>query len=118
MQTTVTPTSDFISLETIVRMDKAANTAPVRAVKFNLHNVTNGAYKARVHYSLDNHVDRKPCVCVYAKDYGGDLFKIIPQGYINNTDTDYFEKGRVMLREGHPLYAAARAAAIRATKKN
>ena len=119
MHIETSPTSNFAALELIVRMDKAANVAPVRPVKFNVYNVTNGAYKARVSYSLDNHVDRKPCVCIFAKDYTSDLFKIIPQGYINNTDsmTDYFERGRVLLREGHPLYAAARAAAVRANAR-
>jgi len=83
-------------------------------VKFNKFNVTNGKDSARVSYSLDNHVDRKPCVTIYAKDYGSKLSAIIADGYVNNTDSgsDYFEQGRVHLREGHPLYAAARARAV------
>lgn len=82
-------------------------------IKFNKFNVTNGAIKARVHYSLDNRIDQRKCVTIYAKDYdSGDLLAlIIPAAYVNNTDSqqDYFEKGRVVLFADHPLYAAARA---------
>ena len=82
-------------------------------VKFHLHYVTNGTTKARVHYSLDNHVSGKPCVILYAKDYDGRLGKVIPENYRNDTDlmTDYFDQGRVRLFEGHPLYNDARVAA-------
>ena len=36
-------------------------------IKFNMHNVTDTETKAkaRVYYSLDNHVSRKPCVTLY-----------------------------------------------------
>lgn len=83
------------------------------AVKFNRYHVTNGTTKARVHYSLDNQWDGRPCVTIYAKDYDGALGRIIGDAYTNATDiqTDYFDKGHVDLREGHPLYAAARARA-------
>lgn len=95
-------------------------------IKFNKHNVSNGAIKARVRYSLDNHVNGKPCVWINAKDYdaGDSLALIIPNGYSNNTDSrqDVFEKGKVILFENHPLYASARekimtfiSATIRAT---
>jgi hypothetical protein len=80
-------------------------------IKFNAHNVTNGTDKARVHYSLDNRTDGRKCVTIYAKDYGHALGRVIKDGeYKNDTDsqTDYFDKGRVVLFEGHALYAAAR----------
>lgn len=84
------------------------------AVKFQKFYVTNGAEKARVHYSLDNRVDRRKCVTLYAKDYGHALGRVLAGAdYQNDTDlmTDYFDKGRVVLFENHPLYAAARARA-------
>lgn len=82
-------------------------------VKFNKFNVTNGEIKARVHYSLDNRVDGRKCVTIYAKDYDRALGQIFADEYVNNTDTqtDYFEKGRVVLFENNPHYAAARARA-------
>lgn len=82
-------------------------------VKFNKHHVTNGIKKARIFYSLDNHVSRQPCVTLYAKDYSDDLQLIIKDGYVNNTDiiTDYIEPGLVRMFADHPLYAAARAKA-------
>ena len=83
-------------------------------IKFNKHNVTNtetGA-KARVHYSVDNRIDGRKAVTIYHKDYSralGDVFAG-SDGYKNDTDlmSDYFDKGRVVLFEDHPLYAAAR----------
>jgi hypothetical protein len=81
-------------------------------IKFNRFNVSNGTDKARVHYSLDNRVDGRACVTIYAKDYDRALGRIFVEGndYRNETDTmtDYFEKGRVVLFEAHPLYAVAR----------
>jgi len=83
-------------------------------VKFNRHHVTNGVVKARIYYSLDNRVDGRKAVTLYAKDYGNKLADIFtgPE-YRNDTDmsSDYFEKGRVVLFEDHPLYLAARARA-------
>lgn len=81
-------------------------------VKFNRHNVSNGTTKARATYSLDNRTDGRACVTIYAKGYSDDLGAILPD-VENNTDTmtDYFEKDRVRLFEGHPLYAQARARA-------
>jgi hypothetical protein len=93
-------------------MQNQSTTAP--AVKFQKYYVTNGTEKARVHYSLDNRTDCRKCVTIYDKDYGHALGRIIPGDvYQNDTDitTDYFDKGRVVLFEGHPLYAAARARA-------
>ena len=84
-------------------------------IKFNKFNVTNGTDKARVHYSLDNRTDRRECVTIYAKDYDRSLGRVFADSddYQNNTDTqtDYFDKGRVVLFADHPLYAAARARA-------
>ena len=85
-------------------------------VKFNKFNVTNGTAKARVHYSVDNRTDGRKCVTIYAKDYTDGLgaFPELRDAYKNDTDmmTDYFDKGRVVLFEDHPLYAAARARAV------
>ena len=79
-------------------------------IKFNKHHITNGAVKSRVHYSLDNRVDGRKCVTIYAKDYDGSLGRILSDDYVNNSDsmTDYFEKGRVVLFADHPLYSMAR----------
>jgi len=83
------------------------------AVKFNRYHVTNGTTKARVSYSLDNRADRRACVTLYAKDYTGALGVVLSECYKDETDynTDYFDKGKAVLFEGHPLYAAARARA-------
>ena len=85
-------------------------------VKFNKFNVSRGLVKARVFYSVDNRTDFKKCVTLYAKDYGHALREIFGNAYQNNTDieTDYFDQGRAVLFDSHPLYAAARA---RAEKK-
>lgn len=82
-------------------------------VKFNRYHVTNGTTKARVSYSLDNRCDGRKCVTLYAKDYTNALGTVLAGSYVNDTDsqTDYFDKGRAVLFEGHPLYAAARARA-------
>ncbi|OGA56747.1 MAG: hypothetical protein A2710_03885 [Burkholderiales bacterium RIFCSPHIGHO2_01_FULL_64_960] len=91
------------------------------AIKFNLHHVTNGTIKARCHYSLDNRVDGRKCVTIYAKDYCRALGEVLADVYINDTDsqTDYFDQGRAVLFEDHPLYAAARgrAEAINAARE-
>lgn len=91
-------------------------------IKFNKHNVTDTAtkIKCRVWYSLDNHVRGKPCVTVYAKDYGRELGKIL-NGVKNDSDsmTDYFETDRVRFFEGDEHYAAARLGAERfATRRS
>lgn len=82
------------------------------SIKFQKHYITNGATKARVHYSAFRMTTTgQQCVTLYAKDYsdGRKLAEILSEGYENNTDTmsDYFEKGRVRILEGQPLYAAA-----------
>lgn len=81
-------------------------------VRFLKHSVTNGTTKARVHYSAFRMTTTgQDCVTLYAKSFddGRKLAQIFDAGYENNTDsmTDYFEKGRVRILAGHPLYAAA-----------
>lgn len=82
-------------------------------VTFNRYNVRSGDLKAKVFYSLDNRTDKRKCVTLYADDYTGTLGKIFSGQYENDTDlmTDYFDKGKAVLFEDHPLYAAARARA-------
>ena len=84
-------------------------------IKFNKFNVTSGMLKARVHYSLDSHIKFAKCVTVYHRDYVGDFKKIFGEDVIDDSEimSDYFEKGRVHLTPGHPLYASARARAER-----
>ncbi len=80
------------------------------AVKFNKFHVAKGKTKARVWYSIDNRIDGRRCVTLYAKDYGHALGEILADEYQNDTDTqtDYFDTGRAVLFEEHPLYLAAR----------
>ena len=82
-------------------------------VKFNKFNVALGAIKARVFYSVDNRIDNRKCVTLYAKDFGHTLRKILGGAYENKTDrqSDYFDQGKAVLFESHPLYTAARARA-------
>ncbi len=81
-------------------------------IKFNKYNVTNTETKkkARIHYSVDNRTDGRKCVTLYAKDYINDLGEIFSEEFVDNTDymTDYFEKGKVVLFEDHPMYSKAR----------
>lgn len=81
-------------------------------IKFNKYNVTNGTLKARVHYALDNRIDGRKVVTIYAKDWqsGHALSEMLTEVYENNTDllSDYYEKGTVRLFENNPLYATAR----------
>ena len=81
-----------------------------QGIKFNKFNVALGAIKARVFYSLDNRIDNRKCVTLYAKDFGHTLRKILGDAYENKTDlqSDYFDQGKAVLFESHPLYAAAR----------
>jgi hypothetical protein len=81
-------------------------------IKFNKHNVTNGAYKARASYHLDNRTDGRKCVTIYAKDYGAALAHVLGD-VENNTDSqaDYFETSTARIFENNPLYLAARARA-------
>lgn len=79
-------------------------------IRFMKHYVTDGTIKVRVSYS--NYVSAhtgQPIVALYAKEYGSELYKLLPGLYENHTDlqTDYFEKGTARIPEGHQLYAAA-----------
>lgn len=82
-------------------------------IKFNKHNVTNGTTKARCHYSHSMHYgmpgEQREAIVIYAKDYNSGLGRMFDDEYKNETDsmTDYFEKGRVVLRPEHPLFSAA-----------
>lgn len=80
-------------------------------IKFNKYHVTDGTLTARVHYCLDNRTDGRKCITLYAKDYTGTLGWLFSEDYKNGTDiqTDYFDKGKAVLFESNPLYAAARA---------
>ena len=85
-------------------------------MKFRKYYVSNGKskhklVKARVSYNLDNRIDGKKCVTLYAKDYGNTLGYLFQDAYKNDTDiqSDYYDKGRVNLFEDHPLYKEARA---------
>ena len=84
-------------------------------IKFNKFNVTDTETKAkaRVHYSVDNRIDGRECVTIYAKDYMNDLGEIFNGEVIDNSDsmTDYFEKGKVVIFPDHPEYINARARA-------
>lgn len=80
-------------------------------IKLNKFNVTNGTEKARVWYHASERQGAK-AVVIYAKDYGHALGRVFSEAgadYRNDTDTmtDYFDKGQVVLKEGHPLYAKA-----------
>lgn len=87
-------------------------------IRFNMHNITKEDIKVKVRYCLDCHVNSKPCVAIYAKEYGNNLDEIFEEA-INNTDymTDLFEKSRVYLFEDHPEYKAARAIAEKVEAK-
>ncbi len=88
--------------------------ANVKFMKHYIQNADNGK-KCRVRYSLDNRVDGRKCVTIYAKGYLDEMAGIL-DSFENNTDTmtDYFEKDRAVIFEGDAHYAAARA---RAEKK-
>lgn len=94
-------------------------TKTTQAIKFNLYAVTNGTHKCRVWYSVNGRIDGRACVTVYAKDYDGNLSPIFGELVKNDSDsqTDYFEKDRVVLFSDHPLYLAALAAANRLAVK-
>lgn len=79
-------------------------------MRFGKHFVAKNGIKARVSYNLDNRVDGRKCVTIYAKDYDRSLGRIFQELYKNDTDTqsDYFDKGRVTLFEDHPMYKAVR----------
>ncbi len=81
------------------------------SIKFNKYNVTNTdtKIKARIFYSIGRRYDERACVTLYAKDYDRSLGKIFKDEYVNDTDSqsDYFDEGRVTLFTDHPLYEQA-----------
>ena len=90
-------------------------------VKFNLLNVKNtetGA-SAKVFYSVNNRRDGRDCVTIYEKSYKGELRKVFPDLYQNNSDgmADYFEKDKVVLFSDNPHYPAALEAVARLEEK-
>ena len=88
-------------------------------VRFNKHHVTDGTSKARVFYSLDNRVDGRKVVTIYAKDFGSSLSRMFPEAYENKKDSqsDYFDQGTVRLFEDSPYYTEARNRVERGFKK-
>jgi sialic acid synthase SpsE len=92
-----------------VKIEKAQRKA--KMIKFNKYNVTDtvSKKKARVYYSINNRADGRKCVTLYTKDYTNCLGDIFADNFVDNTDTmtDYFEKGKVTLFEGHPEYSKA-----------
>ena len=85
----------------------------IKFLQFSVKNTATGE-SARVHYSLDNRVDGRKCVTIYAKDYGHAIGRIFAgvAAYKNDTDsmTDYFDQGTVRIFETDAIYAEARAA--------
>jgi hypothetical protein len=89
------------------------------SIKFQKHFVTNGTEKARVSYShgplcvYENGrvVGTREAITLYAKDYGHALGRVFADvgGYQNDTDsqTDYFDKGRVRIFPDSPLWDSA-----------
>lgn len=78
-------------------------------IKFQQHYVTDGTTKARVSYHAGTQRDGTVAVTLYARDYSRNLGAIFDSEYKNDTDsqTDYYDEGRVYLPSSHPLYAAA-----------
>lgn len=78
-------------------------------IKLRKYFVTNGVVKARVWYSISSRVDKRNAVTIYAKDWDRNLGKIFSGIYQNETDSmsDYFDQGKVVLFEDHPLYSEA-----------
>lgn len=96
-----------------------STTTAAPAVRFMKYFITDGTVRAGVRYSLDNRIDGRKCVTLYAKTYMDNLFHFFPDDAKNDTDicSDYHEKDRVVLFEDHPMYAAARTSA-EAEKRN
>lgn len=86
---------------------------------FNRYSVynTETRERAQVRYSASEHYGKpgqmRPAVVLYATDYSGRLGKVFTNEYRNDSDSreDYFERGKVVLRPEHPLYAEALAQA-------
>jgi hypothetical protein len=87
-------------------------------IRFMKHFVedTETKNKAKICYSLDNHISNKPCVTLYADGYCDKLFPIFGNNVQNDTDSqsDYFDKDRIRFFEDSIYYNDARKAAIKA----
>jgi hypothetical protein len=98
-------------------MEKQNGSVGASGVRFMRHYVTNGVTKARVHYFAHEAYGRNgelgAVVVLYAQDYRDSLYEMFGDIYQNNTEiqSDYFEKGHVVLNAAHPLYPAALTAA-------
>jgi hypothetical protein len=113
---------DEVAAARLARMQERRAPRTEGAVRFMAHYVTDGATKARVHYSAGEIYapgttwepgKGRPtvkAVTLYAKSFddGRALGRLFDE-YENDTDSqsDYFDEGKVHLVEGHPLYAAA-----------
>jgi len=96
-------------------------------IRFLDHFVTDGTTKARVSYSAGKSYvgptgnEARECVTLYAKSFddGDRLGQLFREEYQNDTDsqTDYFDRGRVKFFTEHPLYWAALAASKRVSQK-
>ena len=79
-------------------------------IKFRQYYVANDLFNAKVSYSLDNRIDKRKCVTIYARDWCRNLRHVFQDGYINESDlmTDYIEQGHVVLFEDNKHYQEAR----------
>jgi len=80
-------------------------------MKFMKYYIENEGKKHKVWYSLDNRVDGKTAVTVYASDYGVHLGFLPTCENDSDSQTDYFMKDRATFFEDTPLYAEVRARA-------
>lgn len=80
-------------------------------IKFNKFNVTDGTLKAKVFYSLDNRIDGRKCVTIYAEDWTNNLQQIFRNESKALCYLGLNDKRKVNLFECHPLYSQARALA-------
>lgn len=83
-----------------------ATTAETK-IKFQKHHLVVDGKKHPVSYWAD---DTRKVVTIYDREYGSALFHVFPDLYRNESDsqTDYFEHGRVVIPEGHEYYAPAK----------
>lgn len=71
-------------------------------IKFNLYKITKGSESIGVWYSVED-----DSVVIYASNYGRELSSFFPEEmHVNNTDsqTDYFEKSKIILTEKSKNY--------------
>ena len=80
----------------------------VKLMKHYAQNTETGI-KARCWYSRGNLITLGDAVTVYAKSYSDRLYPIFGESVENDTDTqtDYFEKDRVRILPGSPLWERA-----------